>query len=68
MAQKVAHHQAVLSAKAAEARGRAIQRALYRALDDPLDNAGATTANSNPIGRRTRLTALNPLLDDDEGG
>jgi hypothetical protein len=38
---------------------------LYRAFDDPFDCAGASTANSNPLGR-SRLTALNPLLNSDD--
>lgn len=66
--QKVARHKACMTAEAKEARDRAMQRAVFRAFDDPFDNAGYATANTNVIGRRTRLTAYNPLLgfDDDE--
>jgi len=52
-------------AKAEAAQQRAIQRALFAAFNDPFDNAGAATANTNPLGRKNRLTATNPLLGSD---
>lgn len=61
----MAHHKATAHAEAEKARGQALQRMLYRAFDDPFDNAGAASANSNPIGKNTRLRQTNPLLGSD---
>lgn len=62
----MAIHKAQAAAAAEAARGRALQRSLYRAFNDPFDNVGASTANTNPLKGRNRLTATNPLLDSDE--
>mmetsp|Transcript_8210 Transcript_8210/g.14074 ORF Transcript_8210/g.14074 Transcript_8210/m.14074 type:complete len:304 (-) Transcript_8210:548-1459(-) len=59
---KLKHHRAAAHAEQEQKRGQDIHRMLCAAFDDPLDNAGATTANSNVLGRNTRLTATNPLL------
>jgi len=53
-------------AAAEAAHSRALQRALFSAFNDPFDNAGAATANTNPLSRPNRLTATNPLLDSDD--
>jgi hypothetical protein len=55
-----------MAAEADAARSRALRMALTRAFNDPYDNAGAATANLNPVGRTTRLTATNPLLGSDD--
>lgn len=62
---KVAQHRAAAAADEAAAAQRALQRALFRSFNDPFDNAGYATANTNPLGRKTRLTATNPLLGSD---
>lgn len=46
-----------------DARGKAISRYIHQAFNDPYDSL--TSADTNPLGRRNRLTAFNPLLDDD---
>jgi hypothetical protein len=52
----------VARAEAEEERGRAIHRYLSRAFNEPSDGAGGA-GDSNPLTRRNRLTAFNPLLD-----
>ncbi|KAF5837191.1 hypothetical protein DUNSADRAFT_4751 [Dunaliella salina] len=65
MEAKLARHRAAEEAAADAAHTRALQRALFAAFNDPLDNAGAATANTNPLSRPNRLTATNPLLGSD---
>jgi len=55
-----------MAAEHERAHNLALQRTVRAAFDDPLDNAGFATANTNPLGRRNRLTATNPLLSDDD--
>ncbi|KAL6763302.1 hypothetical protein V8C86DRAFT_2498479 [Haematococcus lacustris] len=68
MEAKVALHKAAAAAELEAARGRAIQRMLYTAFNDPFDGPGGDTANINPLRRNARLSAANPLLDSDEEG
>lgn len=59
---KVKRYRQVMRQEADDARNRAIQRAVFRAFNDPFDNLAS--ADSNPLGKNHRLTATNPLLDD----
>ena len=61
---KVRRHRQVMLQEEDDARRRGISRALADALNDPFDMPGSSRGDSNPLGRRHRLTALNPLLDD----
>uniref|UniRef100_A0A7S3VI92 G-patch domain-containing protein n=1 Tax=Dunaliella tertiolecta TaxID=3047 RepID=A0A7S3VI92_DUNTE len=65
MEAKLAHHRAAEAAAADAAHARALQRTLFAAFNDPFDNAGAATANTNPLSWPNRLTATNPLLGSD---
>lgn len=58
-------YRAAAEAAKKSAQDRAMQRALYAAFKDPFDNAGQATANTNPLSKPNRLTALNPLLGSD---
>ena len=63
---KVRRHRQVMRQEEDDAKRRGISRALADALNDPYDVPGGSRGDSNPIGRKNRLTALNPLLDDDD--
>lgn len=65
MQTKLNRHQAVMRQEEEDAKRRSISRYLSRAFNDPFDRA-YTGADSNPLKRKHRLTALNPLLDDDD--
>ena len=62
---KVKRHRQLMRQEDVDAKGRAISRMLSAAWSDPFDVPGGTAGDSNPLGRKHRLTALNPLLDDD---
>ncbi len=64
MEAKVKRHRQVMQQEADDAERRAISRLLSRGLHDPFDT-GFGSGDSNPLKRKHRLTALNPLLDDD---
>ncbi len=49
----------MLQAEADEAAGRALARAVYRAFND---SNGVRAPDSNPLLRRNKLSASNPLL------
>jgi len=61
---KLRLHKQIMKQEEEDARGRQISRSLSRAWNDPFDVPGGH-GDSNPLGRKHRLTALNPLLDDD---
>lgn len=63
-ATKVKQHRQLMQQEEEDAKRRHISRFLSRALNDPMDNP-FSSGDSNPLGRRHRLTALNPLLDDE---
>lgn len=50
--------------EAEDRKRRAISQMLSRAFNDPYDNGGG--GDTNPLGKKHRLSALNPLLDDDD--
>ncbi|GIL53301.1 hypothetical protein Vafri_8933 [Volvox africanus] len=58
---KVARHRQVMCADREQERGRAIERYLRSAFNDPFDHIRSD--NSNPLGRPHKLTQSNPLLD-----
>ncbi|KAG2435246.1 hypothetical protein HXX76_007324 [Chlamydomonas incerta] len=58
---KVARHRSVMRAEAEQERGRAIERYLRNAFNDPFD--ALHSDNSNPLARRHALSSNNPLLD-----
>ncbi|GLI59718.1 hypothetical protein VaNZ11_001662 [Volvox africanus] len=58
---KVARHRQVMRADREQERGRAIERYLRSAFNDPFDHLRSD--NSNPLGRPHKLTESNPLLD-----
>ncbi|KAG2446707.1 hypothetical protein HYH02_008272 [Chlamydomonas schloesseri] len=58
---KVARHRSVMRAEAEQERGRAIERYLRSAFNDPFDSLHSD--NSNPLARRHALSSSNPLLD-----
>lgn len=53
------HALQVMQTEADEKAGKAIARYIYRAFNDA---TGETTSDSNPLLRRSRLSATNPLL------
>ena len=61
---KIRRHKQIMKQEEEDARGRQIARSLSRAWNDPFDVPGGH-GDSNPLGRKHRLSALNPLLDDD---
>lgn len=52
-----------LRQRAEEARGKAIAAALCREFNAPTTDDGG---DSNPLTRRNKLSATNPLLGDDD--
>jgi hypothetical protein len=57
---KVKRHKQVMRQEAEDARGRAIHHYLSSVLND---HDGTSNTDSNPLLRRNKLSALNPLLD-----
>ncbi|GAX73159.1 hypothetical protein CEUSTIGMA_g612.t1 [Chlamydomonas eustigma] len=60
---KVKLHTQIMRQEQDEAERRAISRILSNALNDPHDMP-YSSGDSNPLNRKHRLTALNPLLDN----
>ncbi|EFJ51558.1 hypothetical protein VOLCADRAFT_103457 [Volvox carteri f. nagariensis] len=58
---KVARHKHVMRVEREQERGRAIERYLRSAFNDPFDQLHSD--NSNPLSRSHRLTESNPLLN-----
>ncbi|GLC48442.1 hypothetical protein PLESTB_000098300 [Pleodorina starrii] len=58
---KVARHKQLMRTEQEQQRGRAIERYLRSAFNDPFDSLRSD--NSNPLSRPHKLTASNPLLD-----
>ena len=61
---KVRRHRQIMKQEEEDAKHRQIAQSLSRAWNDPFDVPGGH-GDSNPLGRKHRLSALNPLLEDD---
>ena len=63
METKVRRHRQIMKQEEEDAQHRRIARSLSRAWNDPFDVPGGH-GDSNPLGKKHRLSALNPLLED----